>query len=204
MPLAPSTSEPAASPLSPVKPAFPLPATVMILSVAAMTSRMALLFTSPINRSPAESTATKFGAVQLGGGCEWPVVAAVTRFAVTGDGDDVPGRGDDLADHVGVAPVGEEHVPGQSRRRGRGGGLSISASIAGFVDHAVTRSAVTGDGDDFVDQRDDLTDSVVARVGDEQVACSIDGDAVGAIQFGGSRADRCTAGPRLCRRRRRW
>ena len=39
------------------------------------------------------------GAVQLGGG-RGPVVAAVTGGAVAGDGDDVAGRLDHLADHV--------------------------------------------------------------------------------------------------------
>ena len=54
-----------------------------------------------MNRSPAESTATSrgsFSSASVAG----PVVAAVTGFAVAGDGDDVAGRLDDLADHVVV------------------------------------------------------------------------------------------------------
>ena len=65
--------------------------------------------------------------VQLGGG-RGPVVAAVTGGAVAGDGDDVAGRLDHLADHV-VVRVGDEQVA-----RGVDGdaaGPFSSAAVAG-------------------------------------------------------------------------
>ena len=67
------------------------------------------------------------GVVQLGGG-GGSVVAAVTVGPVAGDGDDVAGRLDDLADHV-VVRVGDEQVA-----RGVDGdaaGSSSSAAVAG-------------------------------------------------------------------------
>ena len=80
----------------------------MVTVTAGVTSRTTLLNASAMNRSPAESTATRPGLVQLGGG-GGSVVAAVTGGAVAGDGDDVAGRLDHLADHV-VACVGDEQV----------------------------------------------------------------------------------------------
>ena len=71
----------------------------MVTVTAGVTSRTTLLSTSAMNRSPAESTATPAGVVQLGGG-RGPVVAAVTGGAVAGDGDDVARRLDHLADHI--------------------------------------------------------------------------------------------------------
>ena len=43
---------------------------------------------------------------------------------------------------------------------------------------------VAGDGDDVAGGLDDLADHVVARVGDEQVARGVDGDALGIVQLG--------------------
>ena len=52
-----------AGPLSPLKPAVPLPATVMMSPVDLTTSRMRLLSWSEMNTLPAESTATLLGAL---------------------------------------------------------------------------------------------------------------------------------------------
>ena len=59
--LGPFSSAAVAGPVSPLKPALPSPATVMILPVALTTSRTTLLPPSTMNRSPAESTATPQG-----------------------------------------------------------------------------------------------------------------------------------------------
>ena len=112
-----------------------------------------------MNRSPAESTATAVGVVQLGGG-RGPVVAAVTGGAVAGDGDDVAGRLDHLADHV-VASVGDEQVA-----RGVDGEAAGAVQLGGGrgpVVAAVTGGAVAGDGDDVAGRLDHLADHVVVR-----------------------------------------
>ena len=57
-----SISAAVASPWSPVEPAVPLPATVMMSPVAATSSRIRLLFASAMNRSPAASRAMLLGA----------------------------------------------------------------------------------------------------------------------------------------------
>ena len=67
------------------------------------------------------------GDVQLGGG-RGPVVAAVTGGAVAGDGDDVAGRLDDLADHVVVVSA-MNRLPAESTATPRG--LFSSAAVAG-------------------------------------------------------------------------
>ena len=54
-----------------------------------------------MNRSPSGVDGDADGLVQLGGG-GGPAVAAVTGGAVAGDGDDVAGRLDHLADRVVV------------------------------------------------------------------------------------------------------
>ena len=134
-----------------------------------------------MNRSPAASTATPSGCVQLGVG-RGSVVAAVTGGTVAGDGDDVAGRLDHLADHV-VVRVGDEQVA-----RGVDGdadGVAQLGGGGGSVVAAVTLGAVAGDGDDVAGRLDDLADHVVGRVGDEQVARGVDGDAVGLVQLGG-------------------
>ena len=98
----------------------------MMSPVALTTSRTTLLSVSTMNRSPAESMATPWD-VQLGVGGE-SVVATVTGGAVAGDGDDVAGRLDHLADPV-VARVGDEQVA-----RGVDGdvaGVVSSAAVAG-------------------------------------------------------------------------
>ena len=123
------------------------------------------------------------GAIQLGGG-RGPVVAAVTGGAVAGDGDDVAGRLDHLADHV-VATVGDEQVA-----RGVDGEAAGAVQLGGgrgSVVAAVTGGAVAGDGDDVAGRLDHLADHVVVRVGDEQVARGVDGEADGAVQLGGGR-----------------
>ena len=106
---------------------MPLPATVMMSPVALTTSRITLLSVSAMNRSPAESTATAVGAVQFGGG-RGPVVAAVTGGAVAGDGDDVAGRLDDLADHVVVVSA-MNRSPAESTATPQGS--FSSAAVAG-------------------------------------------------------------------------
>ena len=56
-----SNSALVAGPPSPVNPAVPFPATVLILPVAAATSRMRLLPASDMKMSPAESKETPLG-----------------------------------------------------------------------------------------------------------------------------------------------
>ena len=56
-----SSSASVAGPLSPLYPRVPLPATVMMSPVAFTTSRITLLPSSAMNRSPAASTATPYG-----------------------------------------------------------------------------------------------------------------------------------------------
>ncbi len=90
------------------------------------------------------------------------------------------GRRDYLADHV-VRVVGEEHVAGGVD--GEAAGAVDLGVDRGSVVALVTRGAVAGDSDDVAGRLDHLADSVVARVGDEQVARGVDGDAVGAIQL---------------------
>ena len=108
----------------------------MMSPVTLTTSRTTKLNVSAMNRSPAASTATPAGIVQLGGG-RGPVVAAVTEGTVAGDGDDVAGRLDDLADHV-VARVGDEQVArgvdgdtGGEAQLGVGGGSVVAAVTVG-------------------------------------------------------------------------
>ena len=99
------------------------------------------------------------GVVQLGGG-RGSVVAAVTGGAVAGDGDDVAGRLDHLADHV-VADVGDEQVA-----RGVDGDADGVVQLGGGrgpVVAAVTGGAVAGDGDDVAGRLDHLADHVVVR-----------------------------------------
>ena len=84
------------------------------------------------------------GVIQFGGG-RGPVVAAVTGFAVAGDGDDVAGRLDDLADHV-VVIVGDEQVA-----RGVDGDAPGDVQLGGgrgAVVARVTGCAVAGGGHD--------------------------------------------------------
>ena len=75
--------------------------------------------------------------------------------------------------------------PAESTARPRG--LSISAAVASPpspLKPAVPSPAMVID---VAGRRDDLADSVVVLVGDEQVARGVDGDGVGAIQLGGGR-----------------
>ena len=127
----------------------------MISPVALTTSRTALLFASPMNRSPAESTATMLGPFSSAA-VAGPLSPAVTGFAVAGDGDDVAGRLDHLADHV-VAGVGEEHVAGGVD--GEAAGAVQLGGGRGPVVAAVTGGAVAGDGDDVAGRLDHLADS---------------------------------------------
>ena len=124
------------------------------------------------------------GAVQLSVNRE-PAVALVTRFTVTGDGDDLAGRRDDLAEYV-VGVVGEEHR--LRRSRGRTPRRAVDLGVdRGLIVAGVTRLSVTGDGD-LILSVDATTSRILSfqhRVADEQVARGVDhGDAVGAIQFG--------------------
>src|SRR5208282_882083 len=123
------------------------------------------------------------GGVQHGCSCG-PVVAAVTSFAVTGDGDDVAGRLDHLTDSV-VETVGKEHVAGGVD--GDAAGAVQLGGGRGAVVAAVTSFTVTCDGDDVAGRLDHLADHVIVKVGDEQVARGVDGDVAGVIQFGGGR-----------------
>src|SRR5262249_17277987 len=121
------------------------------------------------------------GAIQRGGSGR-PVVAAVTRLAVAGDGDDVARRRDDLADHV-AGNVGDEQVA-------RGVHCAVARVVqpgggAGPVVAAVTRLAVPGDGDDLTGRPHHFADHVIVLVGDEQVARGVEGHATRGVQLGG-------------------
>ena len=112
----------------------PLPATVVMMPVARLTSRIRLLLVSAMKRSPAASTATPVGAVQVGGGGR-AAVAAVAMRSIAGDGGDHAGGVIDLADPV-VAVVGDEEVAGgvhrDAYRAGQvgGGGRAAVAAVA--------------------------------------------------------------------------
>ena len=101
------------------------------MPVALTTSRMRLLFVSAMKTLPAASTATSDGALswRAGGGT---VVAAVAGGAGAGDGDDVAGRLDHVANDV-VARVGDVEVAGGVQAQALGGvelGVGRGSAVA--------------------------------------------------------------------------
>ena len=131
----------------------------MMSPVALTTSRITLLLVVGDEQVARGVDGDAVGVVQLGGG-RGPVVAAVTGGAVAGDGDDVAGRLDHLADHV-VVRVGDEQVA--RGVDGDAGGVVQLGGGRGPVVAAVTGGAVAGDGDDVAGRLDDLADHVVVR-----------------------------------------
>ncbi len=120
-------------------------------------------------------------ARRINGDAEWAqfgvrrrsAVAAVAGRAVAGDGEDVAGRLDHLADSV-VAVVGNKYVA-----HGVNGNAVVKIQLGvsrGSVVAAVTGDAVAGDGDDVACRLDYLADRGLAGVGDEEVARGVDGN----------------------------
>ena len=112
------------------------------------------------------------------------------RAGVAGDGDDVTGRLDNLADHV-IAGVGDEQVA-------RGvysdtiGVVQLSGGRRPTVAAVTARTiagveTVAGDGDDVAGRLDNLADHVVLIVGDEHVARGVHSDTIGGVQLGSGR-----------------
>ena len=100
---------------------------VMVTVTAGVISRTTLLVAVGDEQVARGIDGDAAGTVQLGGG-RGPAVAAVTSGAVTGDGDDVAGRLDDLPDHL--SPLSAMNTsPRESTAMPRG--AVSSAAVAG-------------------------------------------------------------------------
>ena len=157
----------------------PLPATVVMTCVLALTSRMQLFQVSAMNRSPLASTATPAGRRVRRW---WPVRRRrYSLDSVAGDGgDDVRARVD-LADAV-VAVSAMNRSPLASTAMPSGS----SSSARWPVRHRrYSRRSVAGDGGNEARGGVDFADAVV-EVGDEQISAGVHRDANGKIKRGGS------------------
>ena len=127
--------------------------TTVVMMPAGVTSRMALLKVSAMNRSPAPSTATPCGSLSCGAGGGAAVageaaeaVVGLVGGVVAGHGGDDPGLGvhpaDDVVGRVGDVQValGVDREPGRLVQLGERGQAAV-AGVAGV--------AVAGDGGDL-------------------------------------------------------
>ena len=126
-------------------------------------------------------------------------VSGETLSACAGNGSDDSCGDGDFADAV-VAGVGEVEVAVGIERQGRG-----EVELGGGGKRVVTGEAGggTGDGGDDAGGEVEFADSVVVGVGDIEIVCAVESEALRRVECGGGLQDQCRRrGP--MRPSRRW